>query len=325
MSREQAPMVTPVLFDCDPGVDDAVALLMALSSPSLAVLGITVVSGNVPLERTLRNALQIRDLANRPDIPIYAGCERPLFREPIYGQFHGTSGLGNVVLPEPLGTAEPGHAVDFLVQQLLAAAAVGDKITLCTTGPLTNVGLALRHSPSIAAGIDRIVMMGGAFHQAGNRTMTSEFNVLTDPHAAHIVFSSGLPITVMSLDASHQAIATPERVATIGRLPGHVAQAVAEIMTFWNRNDPKRYGGPGGPLHDPLVTAYLLRPDLFEGEAARVFVECQSELSMGQTIADWWDKSGEAANATIISKVDADGFFALLGECLLRYACHQPG
>lgn len=316
-------MVTPILFDCDPGVDDAVALLMALSSPSLELRGITVVAGNVPLERTLRNALQLRDLAGRPDVPIYSGCERPLFREPIYGQFHGTSGLGNVVLPEPLGSAEPGHAVDFLVRQLLDAAASGRKITLCTTGPLTNIGLALRHSPGIAEGIERIVMMGGAFHQAGNRTMTSEFNVLTDPHAAHIVFSSGLPITVMSLDASHQAIATPERVAAIGRLPGHVAQTVAQIMIFWNRNDPKRYGGPGGPLHDPLVAAYLLRPELFGGEAARVFVECQSELSMGQTIADWWGKSGEASNATIIGKVDADGFFALLSECLVRYASHQ--
>ena len=316
-------MATPILFDCDPGVDDAVALLMALSSPSLEMRGITVVSGNVPLERTLRNALQIRDLAGRPEVPIHAGCERPLFREPIYGQFHGTSGLGNVVLPEPLGSAEPGHAVDFLVRQLLDAAASSRPITLCTTGPLTNIGLALRHSPRITEGIERIVMMGGAFRQAGNRTMTSEFNILTDPHAAQVVFSSGLPIIVMSLDASHQAIATPERVAAIGRLPGQVAQIVVAIMTFWNRSDPKRYGGPGGPLHDPLVAAYMMRPELFEGEAARVFVECQSELCMGQTIADWWNKSGEAANATIISKVDAEGFFMLLGECLHRYASHE--
>lgn len=309
----------PIIIDCDPGIDDAVAILTALASPELDILGVTIVSGNAPLERSVRNALQICELAKRPDMRVYAGCFRPLLRAPIRGQFSGAKGLGSVTLPDPLKQIESAHAVRFLVETLTEAGRAGRKITLCTLGPLTNIAVALRHGPEVAAGIARIVMMGGAFREAGNRTMTAEFNILVDPHAAHIVFSSDIPIVVQSLDASHQAIATPERVAAIRAAGGPVATIVADLLTYWDRKDVARYGSLGGPLHDPLVIAWLLKPDLFKTELARVFVQHESEVSMGQTIADWWGKSGETPNAQIVSKVDADGFFALIGERLARY------
>ncbi|WP_342358818.1 nucleoside hydrolase [Terrarubrum flagellatum] len=310
----------PVIIDCDPGIDDTVAILTALASPELDILGISVVSGNAPLERTVRNALQICELAGRPETPVYSGCFRPLMRAPIRGQFSGVKGLGSANLPDPSKKQEATHAVRFLVDTLTEAGRTGRKITLCTLGPLTNIAVALRHGPEVAAGIERIVMMGGAFREAGNRTMTSEFNILVDPHAAHIVFSSDIPVIVQSLDATHQAIATPERIAKIRSVGGRVAELVADLLTFWDRKDVARYGSLGGPLHDPLVIVYLLRPDLFKTEQARVFVQHESEVSMGQTIADWWNKSGETPNAQIVSKVDADGVFALISERLARYA-----
>lgn len=314
----------PIIIDCDPGIDDAVAILTAMASPELEIIGVCAVSGNAPIERTVRNALQICELAGRPRTPVFSGCFRPLLREPIRGQFSGAKGLGSVALPDPVKQAEPQHAVRFLVETLTQAGRTGRKITLCAMGPLTNVAMALRHGPEIEAGIERIVMMGGAFREAGNRTMTSEFNILADPHAAHIVFSSDLPIVVMSLDASHQAIATPERVSAIRAVGGPVSPVVADLLTYWDRKDLARYGALGGPLHDPLTIAWLLRPDLFEAERARVFVQHESEVSMGQTIADWWNKSGVTPNADIVSKVDADGFFALLMERLARYPLKAP-
>lgn len=310
----------PIIIDCDPGIDDSVGILMALASPELDVLGITVVAGNVELERTLRNTLQVRELSGRREVPVLAGCHRPLVRKQLLGIYSGVKGLGPVTLPEPTTPLDPRHAVPFLVESLTGAARTGAKITLCTMGPLTNVAMALRHAPVVAEGIARIVMMGGAFRQAGNRTMSAEFNILADPHAAEIVLSSGLPIVCASLDASHQAMTTPDRVAAIRTLGGTVAGTVADLLTFWDRKDLKRFGSPGGPLHDPLVIAYLLRPSLFQCDRARVFVQHDSELTMGQTIADWWDKSGEPANVEIIAKVDADGYFALIRERLAAYA-----
>lgn len=308
----------PIIIDCDPGIDDTIALLTAFVSPELDILGITPVCGNQPLERVLKNTLQVCELGNRADIPVYAGCFRPLFREPIYGQFHGKTGLGNTVLPEPTKTAEASSAVDFLIASLEAAA--GRKITICCLGPMTNLGVALRMKPSIADGIERVVMMGGAYREAGNRTMTSEFNILADPHAAHIVFSSGIPIVALSLDATHQVVLKPEHVAQFAAASGRISQTLSELMAFWDRNDVARYGSRGGPLHDPLVIAYLLVPELFETQKARIFVEHESELCMGQTIADWYGKSGLEPNAEIVTKVDAQGVIDLFLDRLSRYA-----
>lgn len=310
----------PIVIDCDPGIDDTIALLAAFVSPELDILGITPVCGNQPLERTVRNALQVCELGGRADIPVFAGCFRPILREPIHGQFHGKNGLGNTSLPEPVKTAEPLSAVEFLVVALSRAAGRNEQVTICCLGPLTNVAVALRMKPQIAEGIERIVMMGGAYREPGNRTMTAEFNVLADPHAAHIVFSSGIPITALALDATHQVILKPEHVAQFARVSGRISATLAELMAFWDRNDVRRYGSRGGPLHDPLVIAYLLAPHLFETQQARIFVEHESELCMGQTLADWYGKSGLEPNADIVTKVDAEGVIALLLARLSRYA-----
>lgn len=310
----------PIIVDCDPGIDDTIALLTAFVSPELHILGITPVCGNQPLERTVRNALQVCELGRRTDVPVHAGCHRPMLREPIHGQFHGKTGLGNTVLPDPVKHAEAISAVDFLITTLTDAAGSGRRVTLCCLGPMTNLAVALRMAPGIAAGIERVVMMGGAYREPGNRTMTSEFNVLADPHAAHVVFSSNIPIVALALDATHQVMLKPEHVAQFSRVSGRISQTLAELMAFWDRNDVARYGSRGGPLHDPLVIAYLLAPQLFETTKARVFVEYESELCMGQTIADWYGKSGLQPNADIVTKVDAGGVIAFFLDRLARYA-----
>jgi purine nucleosidase len=310
----------PIIVDCDPGIDDTIALLTAFVSPELEILGITPVCGNQPLERTVRNALQICELGGRSEIPVYAGCFRPMLRDPIHGQFHGKTGLGNTVLPEPVKNVEAMSAIDFLIDALGKAAETGERVTLCCLGPLTNIAVALRMKPQIIDGIERIVMMGGAYREPGNRTMTSEYNVLADPHAAYVVFSSGIPIVALALDATHQVMLKPEHVAEFARVSGRISETLAELMAFWDRNDVRRYGSRGGPLHDPLVVAFILAPHLFETQKARVFVEYESELCMGQTIADWYGKSGLEPNADIVTKVDVEGVIAFFLERLSRYA-----
>ncbi len=310
----------PIIVDCDPGIDDTIALLTAFVSPELEILGITPVCGNQPLERTVRNALQVCELGERTDIPVFAGCFRPMFRDPIHGQFHGKTGLGNTVLPEPVKTVEKKSAVDFLIDTLMAAAELNKRVTICCLGPMTNLAVALRMNAQIAEGIERIVMMGGAYREPGNRTMTAEFNVLADPHAAHVVFSSGIPIVALALDATHRVMLKPEHVEQFSAVSGRISQTLAELMAFWDRNDVRRYGSRGGPLHDPLVIAYILAPQLFQTERARVFVEHESELCMGQTIADWYGKSGLEPNADIVTKVDAEGVIAFFLDRLSRYA-----
>lgn len=309
----------PIIIDCDPGIDDAIALLSAFVSPELDILGICAVCGNQPLERTVHNALQIAELGKRTDIPVYAGCHRPLFRAPIHGQFHGKSGLGNTVLPEPRKQVESQHAVSFIIEQCEKAAAAGQPVTLCTLGPLTNLATALIMKPAIADGIERVVMMGGAYREAGNRSLTSEFNMLADPHAAHVVFSSALAIVALPLDASHQVILTPEQVARFIALSGRISTPLGEMMAFWDRNDIRRYGSRGGPLHDPLVIVWLLAPHCFNSEKARVYIEHESELCMGQTVADWYGKTDGRPNVDVVTQVDAERVFALFAERLNRY------
>ncbi|MFC3393893.1 nucleoside hydrolase [Brenneria rubrifaciens] len=308
-----------IIIDCDPGIDDAIALLSAFVSPELNILGISTVCGNQPLDHTLRNALQITELGRRTGISVYAGCHRPLFRDPIHGQFHGKRGLGNTLLPDPQKQPEPQHAVSFIIGQCENAIAAGKPITLCTLGPLTNVAAALTMKPIIAEGIERIVMMGGAYRASGNRSLTSEFNMLADPHAAHVVFSSSIAIVDLPLDATHQVMLTPERVARLVARAGRIAVPLGEMMAFWDRNDIRRYGSRGGPLHDPLVIAWMLAPDCFKTEKARVYVEHESTLCMGQTVADWYGKTDRPPNVDIVTAVDAKRVFELFSDLLSRY------
>lgn len=303
--------MTTILFDTDPGVDDTFAILLALASPELKVDAILTVCGNVSLDVATRNALRILALVGRDDIAVHAGADRPLLGTALYGLHHGRDGLGGAPLPEPRARQRGQHAVEYLIERLDTARQRGERVTLCALAPMTNIALALRIRPDISSSIERIVAMGGSFRTPGNRTFTSEFNILADPHAAQIVFSSNIPITLLPLDATHQAIATPERVARLRSIGGPLMDVLGPMLQAWDRNDPDRYGSAGGPMHDPLVTAFVLAPHLFTTQAARVMVETDSTLCRGQTVADWYGKSGEAANVDIVTKVDVEGFFGL--------------
>ncbi|HBG98790.1 MAG: nucleoside hydrolase [Rhodobacteraceae bacterium] len=306
-----------IIIDTDPGQDDAVAILLALASPELTVLGITAVAGNVPLHLTARNARIVCELAGRPDIPVFAGCDRPLARALVTAEHvHGKTGLDGPTLPEPAMALQDAHAVDFIIDTLRAEPA--GSVTLCPLGPLTNIATALGRAPDIAPRIAEIVLMGGAYFEVGNITPAAEFNIYVDPEAARIVFGAGVKLTVMPLDVTHKVLVTASRNAAFRALGTPVGAAVAAFTDFFERFDRAKYGTDGAPLHDPCVTAYLLRPELFSGRHVNVEIETLSDLTRGMTVADWWRVTDRTANATFIGGVDADGFFALLTERLGR-------
>ncbi|WP_159586978.1 nucleoside hydrolase [Chelativorans xinjiangense] len=306
-----------IIIDTDPGQDDAVAILLALASPELDVLGITAVAGNVPLALTEKNARKVCELAGRPETRVYAGAIRPMVRELVTAEeVHGKTGLDGPDLPEPQMPLMKAHAVDFLIETLMEHAA--GEIILCTLGPLTNVALALVREPKIAPRVKEIVMMGGGFFEGGNVTPTAEFNIYVDPHAADVVFRSGIPVVMMPLDVTHQALTMQKRVAAIRDLGTRVGVATAEMLEFFERFDEEKYGSDGGPLHDPCVIAYLLEPGLFKGRTCNVSVETGSELTMGMTVIDWWGVTERPKNALVMRGIDDDGFFALLTERLGR-------
>jgi purine nucleosidase len=300
-----------IIIDTDPGQDDALAILLALASPELDVLGITTVAGNVPLPLTQKNARKICELAGKPQTPVYAGASRPMVRSLVTAEHvHGRTGLDGPELPEPVMPLQAQHAVDFIVQTLQSQPA--GEVALCTLGPLTNVALALQRAPEVASRIRQIVMMGGGFFEGGNITPAAEFNIYVDPHAADVVLRSGIPLVLMPLDVTHQVLTTRKRLDAIGALGTRVAKACVELLEFFERFDEQKYGSEGGPLHDPCVIAYLLQPELFQGRDCNVVVETGSELTMGMTVVDWWAVSGRPANATVMRTVNADGFFSLL-------------
>lgn len=306
--------MTQLVIDCDPGQDDAVALMLALASPELDVLGITTVAGNVPLQRTAANACRLVEFANRPDVPVFAGCERPLRRPPVTAvRTHGETGLHGLDLPPPVLPPRSQHAVEFIIE----AAGARDGVTVCTLGPLTNVATALAKAPDLAGRLSRIVAMAGA-RLGGNETPVAEFNVHADPDAAAAVFASGVPIVMIGLDVTHQVLVTPERLAALRSSGGRAGAAAAAMYDFPQRYRPDRYGEAGLPLHDPCVIAYVLRPELFTGKPCAVAVETESELTLGQTVIDWWQRTDRPANALVLDRIDADGFFALLVERLAR-------
>ena len=308
-------MTRPVIIDCDPGADDAVALLLAFASRELDVLGVTTVAGNVPLDLTSANALKLCALAGRGDVPVFAGCDRPLARAlETATHVHGETGLGDVELPVPSNTLAPGHAVEFIIETLRASEG---EITLAPTGPLTNIATAISRAPEIVSKIRQIMLMGGAVGR-GNVTPAAEFNIYVDPHAAAIVFGAGAPIVMIGLDVTHQALATTDHIDAFVALGNEAGRTVAALLRHYGRPDPDRYGGPGVPLHDPCVIAYLLRPDLFEGRAARVTVEVEEGPSCGRTVVAFEAAPGPAATTTVLERIDAAGFFALLTKRLAR-------
>ncbi len=308
-----------IIIDCDPGQDDAINLLLAMSSPDeLDLIGVTTVAGNVPLELTERNARLMCDVAGRTDVPVYPGCPRPMVRDLLTAEkVHGDTGIDGMAIVEPRHPLEDKHAVDFIVDTLRASAK--HSVTLVPTGPLTNIAMAIVKDPAILDSVHRIVLMGGAMREAGNHSASAEFNILVDPHAAHVVLECGRPIVMMGLDVTHQVLATKERIAAIAALDNPAAEATAGMLSFFNRHDTTKYGILGAPLHDPCTVAYLLQPGLFEGKTCSATVETGSELTLGHTAVDFWGVSKRAANVTWIHGVDADGFYALLVERLARF------
>jgi purine nucleosidase len=306
-----------IIIDTDPGQDDAFAILLALASPELKVLGITAVAGNVPLALTEKNARIICELAGRRDIPVFAGCDRPLSRALVTAEHvHGKTGLDGPALPEPTMPLQAQHAVDFIIETLRREPA--GTLTLCVLGPLTNIAAAFMKAPDIAARVQEIVLMGGAYFEVGNITPSAEFNIYVDPQAADLVFKSGVRLVVMPLDVTHKVITTRERVAKFRAMGSEVGRMAAAWADFFERFDKEKYGSEGAPLHDPTVIAYLLQPGLFTGREINVEIETQSELTMGMTVADWWGVTARATNALFIGGVDADGFFDLLTSRLAR-------
>ncbi|WP_035987806.1 nucleoside hydrolase [Leptolyngbya sp. KIOST-1] len=304
----------PLIIDCDPGVDDAIALLLALASADeLDLFGITTVAGNVPLALTAANARRICQLAQRPDVPVYAGCPRPLLRSLVTAEdIHGSTGLGPGLLPEPTLPLQTQHAVAFLIEQLTTAST---PITLATLGPLTNLAVALIQCPEIAQGIERVVMMGGALGP-GNITPAAEFNIYVDPHAAKVVIDAGLPLTMLGLDVTHQVLTTPDRLAALEHLGTPVGTAAAALLRPYGQIDCDRHNLVAPPLHDPCVIAYLLRPDLFTGRPMRLAVETEGTLCLGRTVANAFPSPTTPANATVVETADAEGLYALLTERL---------
>ncbi|MDP9343869.1 MAG: nucleoside hydrolase [Actinomycetota bacterium] len=315
-----------VILDCDPGHDDAVAILLALAQTEWRIDAITVVAGNQTLPKTTRNALTVLTVAGRTDVPVYAGCDRPLERElHTAANVHGESGLeGPTDLPEPAVMAKPEHSVDFLIRYLDEAT---EPVTLIPTGPLTNVSSVLLRRPDLSGKLERIVLMGGAVGE-GNTTPSAEFNVYTDPEAARVVFRCGAPVTMIGLDVTHQALVPEREFEIIRSWGGPVCEMVADLLVYFARFHRRLCGFDGVPIHDACAVAVALRPELATTRRLHVDVETTGELTTGRTVVDLWGVTGNPPNADVAVDIDRDGFFALLYEGLRSYApggANDPG
>lgn len=305
-------MPRKIIIDTDPGQDDAVAILVALASPELDVLGVTAVAGNVPLELTQLNARKTVELAGHA-VPVMAGCDRPMTRALETAEHvHGKTGLNGADLPEPTHPLDARHAVSFLVETLRREAP--GTVTLCALGPLTNIATAFLRAPEVVDRVQEIVLMGGGYFEGGNITPAAEFNIYVDPEAAQIVLHCGRPVVIIPLDCTHQALTTRERVNRFRSMGTRAGEVVAGWLDFFERFDVQKYGSEGGPLHDPSVISYLLRPELFRGRLCNVEVETRSELTRGMTVADWWGVTTRPRNAMWIRDIDAEGYFGLITD-----------
>ncbi len=304
-----------IILDCDPGQDDAVAIFLALASPTeLEVLAVTTVAGNVPLALTEANARRLVEAVGST-VPVHRGCGRPLLRELATAEHvHGATGLDGSGLPPPQRPLAPGHAVDAIVD-LVTARPTGS-VTLVATGPLTNIAMALVKEPALAERLEGIVLMGGAIG-LGNVTPAAEFNFYVDPHAADIVFRSGVRITMFPLDVTHEVLVTPARLQRIDALGTPAARAVTGMLDFYRRHG-RTGGAEEGPLHDPCTVAWLLAPELFSGRECHVAIETASPLGIGRSYVDWWQTGNRPANALVMNEADAAGFFDLVVERLAR-------
>jgi pyrimidine-specific ribonucleoside hydrolase len=305
---------TPVILDVDPGHDDAVAIMLACGAPGLDLLALTTIAGNVPLEKTTRNALRILSLIGHTDVPVAAGASSPL-RRPLHTaeDIHGESGLDGPEIPDPSFEADERSATELVADTLKATP---EPVTLIPTGPLTNIATFLREYPELKSRIARISLMGGSIG-LGNTTPAAEFNVYVDPEAAREVFESGLPIVMCGLDVTHQADTGPaerEALRSLGRVGG----VITELLQFFAATYKRAFGFDASPLHDPVAVAAVMEPSLLETRPMRVDVECESELTRGETVCDFYGITGKPPNAEVGVALDREGFFDLLYRTLGR-------
>ena len=307
-----------IILDCDPGHDDAVAIMLAAINPKIELLGITVVAGNQKLEKTVNNTLKVCNHLNL-DVPVYSGMSRPMIREQLIADdIHGETGLDGPKFEELKIKAEDKHAVNFIIDTLMNS---DEKVTLVPTGPLTNIGMAIRFEPRIIEKINRIVLMGGSY-QLGNMTPAAEFNILADPDAAHIVFSSGVKIVMMGLDLTRQASATKEVVEKIKSLNNKASKLFVDLMEFFAASQKNVYGWSAPPVHDPTTIAYIIDPECIEVKPMFCEIELWSERSYGRTLCDYFGILKKEPNVDVAVKLDFDKFWNLVYENLKLYDNH---
>lgn len=307
-----------IILDCDPGHDDAVAIMLAAINPKIELLGITVVAGNQKLEKTVNNALKVCNHLNL-DVPVYSGMSRPMIREQLIADdIHGETGLDGPKFEELKIKAEDKHAVNFIIDTLMNS---DEKITLVPTGPLTNIGMAIRFEPRIIEKINRIVLMGGSY-QLGNMTPAAEFNILADPDAAHIVFSSGVKVVMMGLDLTRQASATKEVVEKIKSLNNKASKLFVDLMEFFAASQKNVFGWSAPPVHDPTTIAYIIDPECIEVKPMFCEIELWSEKSYGRTLCDYFGILKKEPNVDVAVKLDFDRFWNLIYENLKLYDNH---
>lgn len=304
-----------IIMDCDPGHDDAIAIILAAVQPELEILGITTVSGNAEIEKTTNNALKICDLVSLTDVVVSKGASEPLIRvrETAPG-IHGDSGLDGPELPEPSRSWSKEHGSDTIVRLIKESK---EPVTILPTGPLTNVALALSKAPEIKDNIEEIVLMGGGTF--GNWTPTAEFNIWADPEAAKKVFDSGIPIAVMGLDITHQALATKEVIDQVSKIDNKVAKIVGELLVFFASTYKEMFDFDGAPVHDVLTVAYCVAPELFKVKEVNITVETKGEFTAGTTLIDLHDVTGREINARFGLELDVEGFWKLMIDALKKY------
>ncbi|GIF26321.1 pyrimidine-specific ribonucleoside hydrolase RihA [Paractinoplanes tereljensis] len=307
-----------MILDCDPGHDDALALLLAAGDARVRLLGVTTVAGNQTLEKTTRNALKMLALAGVADVPVAAGCDRPLVGElTVAEDIHGSSGLDGPDLDVPVGEVEEVHAVE-LMRRLITGSA--EPVTLIATGPLTNVALLLRTHPEVIPNVRRVVFMGGSTER-GNTTPYGEFNIVTDPEAADIVLRAGLPTTMIGLNVTHQALATAEIIAEFRAMDTRLGTICAELMTFFASTYRREFGFEHPPVHDPIAVAAVLDPSLVRTVPAPVAVELNGTHTRGATVVDLHHRTGGPSNVDVAVGLDVDAFWRLL----MTAVRHVPG
>lgn len=311
-------MPRKIIIDTDPGQDDAVALLLALASPEdLEVLAVVTVAGNVPLSHTTANARQVLELAGRPDLPLYAGCARPMRRRLVTAEHvHGATGLDGPALPAPTMPVQSQHGVQYLIEAFRQAER--GSITLVTLGPLTNVAMAVVEAPDIAPRIREIVAVLGSWSENGNITPVAAFNEYVDPEAADVVLTSGVKLTMVPMDVTHRCLTTPSRLVALRTNSNVCSVAAADMLAFSEAFDIAKYGWEGAPLHDPRAIAYLIAPEMFSGRKVNMMVETAGTYTSGMSVVDWWRVTNREPNALFLREIDVDSFYALLTERLSR-------